>query len=339
MEYLGTFPAGFTELVKRLIERDTSLQEFLFYDESVIALRSERPLTRLPYLKNLYPLIAWGRAKDLQSAYQLVLHTSFQKALTFSAEPNSRQNFVIRLFIEGKPAPIIRELHEKLEKAIMEVLGGRPNSERPDLELQLHLRKNHICYLIVQKGKRSEEELPAGTLPPYLCRLLLELSNPQRDDIFLDPFMGSAALPLERARMGPYQMIFAGDIKTEKVEALKTILKQKQWEKRRKTIFPKVLDATQLERFKDDFITRIVSDPPWGLYEGLDMQAILWLYSNFLREAARLLSKNGRMVLLVGSGVPLPEILNNSDIPLKIIEQFPVLVSGQKALVYVIIPE
>ncbi|HRU28921.1 MAG TPA: hypothetical protein P5082_08135, partial [Treponema sp.] len=70
MEYLGTFPAGFTELVKRLIERDTSSHELMFYDESVIALRSERPLTRLPYLKNLYPLIAWGRAKDLQSAYQ-----------------------------------------------------------------------------------------------------------------------------------------------------------------------------------------------------------------------------------------------------------------------------
>lgn len=339
MEYMGTFPAGFTELVKRLIERDTSLQEFLFYDESVIALRSERPLTRLPYLKNLYPLIAWGKAKDLQSAYQLVLHTPFQKALASSAAPNSRQNFVIRVFIEGKPAPIIRELHEKLEKAIMEVLGGRPNSERPDLELQLHVRKNQQCYLIVQKGKRSEEELPAGTLPSSLCRLLLELSNPQRDDIFLDPYMGSAAIPLERARMGPYQMIFAGDIKTEKVEALKARLKQKQWEKRRKTIFPKVLDATQLERFKDGFITRIVSDPPWGLYEGLDMQAILELYSNFLREAARLLSKNGRMVLLVGSGVPLPEILSNSDIHLSIIEQFPVLVSGQKALVYVIIPE
>jgi len=339
MEYLGTFPAGFTELVKRLIERDRSLQKFLFYDESIIALRSEWPLTRLPYLKNLYPLIAWGRAKDLQSAYQMVLHTPIQKALASSAEPNTRHNFVIRVFIEGKPAPIIRDLHEKLEKAITEILGGRPHSERPDLELQLHLRKNQQCYLILQKGKRLDEELPAGTLPPYLCRLLLELSEPQKDDIFLDPFMGSAAIPLERARLGPYHMIFAGDIIAEKVEHLKTTLKHKQWEKRRKTIFPKVLDATQLNRFEDGFITRIVSDPPWGIYEGLDIQELHRLYSSFLREAARLLSKNGRMVLLVGSGVPLPEILSNSDIHLSIIEQFSVLVSGQKALVYVIIPE
>jgi SAM-dependent methyltransferase len=339
MEYLGTFPAGFTDLVKRLIVRDAASPHFLFSDESSIAFRSERVLPQLAYLKNLYPLIAWGKAENLTAAYQLVVEKPLRQKLTPMLGSPLRYNFVIRVFLEGRPGPIIRDLHLRLEQQLAQVLGGRPDSERPDIELQLHLRKNHQCYFILQKTKGLTTELPPGTLPPYLCRLLLELSELQRDDIFLDPFMGSGAIPLERARMGPYHMIFAGDINPEKVERFKAVLKDKPWEKRRKTIFPKVLDATHLEKFEDGFFTRLVSDPPWGLYDALGPEELRALYINFLREASRVLAKTGKMVLLVGADVPLADLLREAKLSLSVADFMPVLVSGQKALVYVIIPE
>lgn len=342
MEYLGTFPAGFTDLVKTLMLRDTAAQEVLFCDESVIAFRSAKSFSALPYLKQLYPLIAWGKAENLASAYQFILHISqdfFHERLDMQLKPRSQYDFVIRTFAEGNPAPIVHDLHVKLEQKLSLILKGRPNSERPELELQLHVRKNHQYYLILQRSKRVYGWLPPGTLPPYLCRLILEVSECQKDDIFLDPFMGSGAIPLERARMGPYHFIFAGDIDEKKVEHLKTVLKQKEWEKRRKTIFPKVLDAANLANFETGFITRLVSDPPWGLYEDLGAAALQALYINFLREAARILAKTGRMVLLVGATVPLPDLIKGAQLSLAITEHFPVLVSGQKALVYVIIPE
>ncbi|AEJ19174.1 TRM11 family SAM-dependent methyltransferase [Gracilinema caldarium] len=342
MEYLGTFPAGFSTLVQHLMLRDSILEQVIFYDESIIAFYSEKHLSTLPYLKNLYPLLEWGQAENIFSAYQLMLQKPFIKKLTPLVKLKAHCTFTIRVFIEGKPAPIIRDLHGMLEKKLAQSIHGRPNSEQPELEFQLHVRKNHHCYLILQQQKYPkyiDERLLPGALPPYFCRLLLELSDPQREDIFLDPFMGSGAIPLERARMAPYHMIFTGDIDPEKVQHFKIILKHKEWEKRRKTIFPKVLDATTLGQFQQGFITRIVTDPPWGLYEALEANKIRTLYIRFLKESARILAPKGRMVLLVSATIPLADLLKAAEVPLVIKQGIQVLVSGQKALVYVIIPE
>ncbi len=338
MEYLGTFPAGFTEPVKHLVLRDIEKATILFSDESVIAFRSPARSIQLPYIKNLYRLIAWGKAEDLASAYQRILDHKNIGTLHWLAEQLANRRFVIRAFIEGKPAPIIRDLHRTLEKTIINCFGSQPSSERPDIELLLHVRKTkHFFFVLQEKGHR-EALIPAGTLPPYLCRLLLELSDPLEKDVFLDPFMGSGAIPFDRAQLGPYGLIFAGDKDDEKVARFKLQLKNKGWEKRRKTIFPKLLDATRLDAFQNGFITRIVSDPPWGLYENLDAASLYALYEKFLFEAARVLAKTGKMVLLVGAQIPLSEIIGKAHIPLRIADHFSVLVSGQKALVYILIP-
>lgn len=338
MEYLGTFPAGFTELVKHLVLRDLERTTILFSDESVIAFRSSAVPAKLPYLKNLYILIAWGKAEDLASAYQLILDRKKLDTLDTLPEKITKKRFVIRTFIEGKPAPVIPHLHRQVERVIVNHLNGKPNSEHPDLEFHLHIRKNKQYFFVLQEKTHREEPVPAGTLPPYLCRLLIELSDPQKDDIFLDPFMGSGAIPFARAQSGPYGLIFAGDKDAEKVASFKAQLKNKRWEKRRKTIFPKLLDGTKLDGFQNAFITRIVSDPPWGLYDTLDATSLYELYEKFLSEAARVLAKTGKMVLLVGSHIPLPAVIEKADLPFRISKQYSVLVSGQKALVYILVP-
>ncbi|MCA1951069.1 MAG: methyltransferase [Treponema sp.] len=338
MDYLGTFPAGFTELVKHLILRDLERTTILFSDESVIAFRTQAVPAKLPYLKNLSILIAWGKAEDLASAYQLILDRKNLGTLDALSDRLAKKRFVIRTFIEGKPAPVIPHLHRRVEQEIVNRLSGKPNSERPELELHLHVRKNKQYFFVLQEKVHREEPIPAGTLPPYLCRLLIELSDPQKDDIFLDPFMGSGAIPFARAHAGPYGLIFAGDKDAEKVASFKAQLKNKRWEKRRKTIFPKLLDATKLDGFQDAFITRIVSDPPWGLYDNLDAAPLYELYEKFLGEAARVLAKTGKMVLLVGSHISLQAVIEKTRLPLRIIEHYPVLVSGQKALVYILVP-
>ncbi|WP_304224643.1 TRM11 family methyltransferase [Gracilinema caldarium] len=338
MDYLGTFPAGFTELVKRLLLRDLERATILFSDESVIAFRTQTVPVKLPYLKNQYILIAWEKTENLASAYQIILDRKNLGTFEALSDRLAKKRFVIRTFIEGKPAPVIPHLHRQVEKEMVNRLSGKPNSERPELEFHLHVRKNKQCFFVLQEKDHREEPLPAGTLPPYLCRLLIELSDPQRDDIFLDPFMGSGAIPFARAQVGPYGLIFAGDKDAEKVASFKAQLKNKRWEKRRKTIFPKLLDAAKLDIFQDAFITRIVSDPPWGLYENLNAASLYELFEKFLDEAARVLAKTGKMVLLLGSHIPLPAIIEKTSIPFRITEYYPVLVSGQKALVYILVP-
>jgi len=45
------------------------------------------------------------------------------------------------------------------------------------------------------------------------------------------------------------------------------------------------------------------------------------------------------MVLLVGADVPLADLLREAKLYLSVTDSMPILVSEQKALVYVIIPE
>jgi len=140
------------------------------------------------------------------------------------------------------------------------------------------------------------------------------------------------AIPLERARL-PYRMIFSGDCDEAQLARVKAVLSEPRMAKKRKTIFPKLLDARELSRFEDRFFTAIVTDPPWGRHEALGTEALEELYRRFLGEAARILTPGGRLVLLCGrSGLV-------ADGSISIKEQFEeegryeVLISGQKALV------
>ncbi|MFQ3547997.1 MAG: hypothetical protein SNJ56_06630, partial [Termitinemataceae bacterium] len=269
--YIITYPAGFTKLVTSLLYRDITKVTMLFSDESSLAFETPQPIKQLPYARNTFFLLAYAQASTHKAAGEQILAALHRPALktwlSSIKSTNKHTRFVIRNFLEGTPAPKDPVLHRSLEQYFSKVLQGSPHSEQPDMELQLHGRKNGVSYLALPLDHRKPQPVPAGALPSYTARLLCEAALPQEDDIFLDPFMGSGAILIERSRMKPYNMIFGGDIDPTKVTQLKTLLKGKDWSKKRKTIFPKELDGRRLFQFEDNFITSIVSDPPWGQYD------------------------------------------------------------------------
>ena len=143
--------------------------------------------------------------------------------------------------------------------------------------------------------------------------------------------MGSGSIPLERARMGPYKMIFASDKSVDLVSAFKTRLREKPFERKKKTIFPKCLDAGDLSRFESSLFSVIVTDPPWGDWERIGETELVDLYVAFLKEAKRTLSPEGRLVLLVGRSDSIEKALAASGFDGNIEEDLNVLISGKKA--------
>ena len=341
--YRASFPAGFRPLIDRLAERDYG--KVLGGDESTVIFRSDFPPRPAPYFQALSLVVDSVEGRSLEAAYRAFAARSGGGAAAAAlrraapspavsgrrASPSAR-----RSVLRGSPRPVPKDARLALERSVAAVTGLRPDSERPDLELQVSIREDGSAqFLAPARGERADDR-KRGALPRSTARLLCELSAPRGDDVFLDPFTGSGALPLERARMGDYAMIFAGDADAACMEAFKEALKAEErasasFSRKRRTIFPKILDARDLSRFQPSFFTAIVTDPPWGLYEKLDEAALLGLYADFLREADRVAAEGCRLVLLVGREAPLEEALARSGAAWAIAEDYPVLVAGRKA--------
>jgi len=238
---------------------------------------------------------------------------------------------VLRTLDQGEPSAVRKETRTRMEERIRALSGLRPDSERPDLVFQVQRRADSSAYLVIPEQEKHPETTPKGALPAHSARLLCELSQPGPTDVFLDPFMGSGALPLERARMGAFQMLFAGDADPVLVEAFKERLKEGSWAKKRRLIFPKVLDARDLSRFEPGFVNVVVTDPPWGIYSRMESRELGDLYRRFLAETRRILDPAGRVVLLTGRDLSLQDALDAPGSPWRIREEYAVLISGMKA--------
>lgn len=150
--------------------------------------------------------------------------------------------------------------------------------------------------LAQRKYKRAH--LPAS-LKPTVARALVALSEPRRDDVFLDPMCGAGTILRERADAGRAALVLGGDIDAGAVDAAVTNARRSarvlRW------------DAAHLP-LADRSVDVIVCNPPYGrqheAIRGLDR-----LYARTTREMARVLRPDGRCVLLTGEPALLFRVL------------------------------
>lgn len=336
--WFATHAAGFGPLVSRLMARDLPGFVPRRADDNAILFSAEaEPRAVLAYCRSLFRVRGdepGGLEQAARAFAKATVHASLRTAAPRSARNHGPSTFVLRAFGPDDPASLPLEVRRGLESAIAVVTGLRPDSLRPDREFRVQERADGRT-LFLERWASSPDSAALrdgdrpGELPRTTCRLLAEMTAPQPDDIFMDPFCGYGGIPLERALASPYHFVFASDSDAEKLAAVKESLSAKPFERRRRTIFPKVRDALDSGGFDTGFVTAIATDPPWGLYEGgmgaLDAQTLL---KSFLVDAARLLAPGGRLVLLVARGAAVE--LGSDFTPR---ERLDVLVSGKKASV------
>lgn len=112
------------------------------------------------------------------------------------------------------------------------------------------------------------------------------LTQPKGDDVFLDPFCGSGTIAFERAQL-PARRVLASDISPEALEIARQNLPV--------AVRLQRCDARSLPH-KDASIDAIASNIPWDVQ--IQVDDLLALYVDFLREAGRLLKPGGALVLL-----------------------------------------
>lgn len=337
------FPSGFRPLVEDLLRRDFPDVQILDGDESSLACQIRGRLQDPGYCQSLARIIVHGTAGTMAQAAFLAVEAlrerdgpAWQTMASIARDPaysgrRTVRSFALRFFDQGSPCICPEHERRQLERLIGSAGNLQPDSARPDIELQLMLRSNNRASLQASWHRPRTDDRQAGALPASSARLLCELAGCRGEDVFLDPFAGSGAIPLERAKLGPCSLIFARDRQSGFVQAFRERIKESVAEKRRRTIFPKEADARTLDGLDTGFVHVIVTDPPWGHHAAVD--DLPGLYRDFLAEAGRVLRDGGVLVMLVGREGPMDEIMPSLTDTWLLDKDWPVLIAGRKARV------
>ena len=124
-----------------------------------------------------------------------------------------------------------------------------------------------------------KDVLQKGELRPELANLLCLISEPNKEDVFLDPFSGSGSIPRERTRF-PYKEIITSDLIPVKItRPLKIDLK---------VVEVLQMSALNMTKILDNSVDKIVTNPPWGIEVGKELD-LPKFYSRMTDEFQRVL--------------------------------------------------
>lgn len=259
-----------------------------------------------------------------------------QQALdTWRRATNSRtQNGTFRVIARsvGKQKFLRRDLGRAVSDAVREGWPGnwRPIDEDADLEIWATLVEQElICAVRLsdasmrQRGKTRH--LPAS-LRPALAAAMVALTDPEDDDIFVDPMAGAGTLLVERAAAGPFAEIHGGDIKPEAVSAMQENVRGVKGK-----IITSRWDARRLP-FEDGSVDKVAVNLPFGKQVS-DVAQLPALYREALSEIARVLRPGGRLVVLAGDTRTLESARSSAARSLRPGPRHRVIVLGQGAMI------
>ena len=229
--------------------------------------------------------------KDLEEFFTCIKKVSLQKAETYLGLSG-----VLRVLVsaskKGKQTYSRFDVAETATRALTE--GKRYHAgtvEAHDFAVRLDVDGTR-CVVAVQltsaafKFRGETYEFMPGGIRPTVAAVLVRLSKPAPEEVFYDPFCGSGSIVRERARYNA-RRILASDLSERAVEAAKANVPE--------TVRVFCCDATSMKA-ADNSVDVIVSNIPWG--KQIVVEDIGTLYRMFLREADRVLTEKGRMILL-----------------------------------------
>lgn len=252
-------------------------------------------LRRLRCVDNIYLVLGTmhiGTHKnDLVCLDQAAAQIDLRRAITFTALQETPR-ILVSASKKGKHTYSRFDLSARFSQILVQkyhyIEGGSQNF---NLAIRLDL-ENGECMVSAQLTEAAFRfrgncyTFQAGGIRPTVAAALIWISRPASEDVFYDPFCGSGTIPRERA-FYKARRIIASDINAEIVASTRNNLPSQ--------IKLFCCDAQKL-RAADHSIDVIVSNIPWG--KQIPVDNILNLYTSFLREAKRVLSEKGRMVLL-----------------------------------------
>lgn len=336
--YYSTFISGLLKPVREALQRALPQCQVRLGLDGLIVYESNATsaeLQRLPFVTNTFSIIKsfpQNTKRNIGDMAQLLIKDRSLNFTVPSVAGRRVGTFRVITSLANQLVPINQKVMQLLEDRIQQQTGARSHRAKPDTELWLLQRSEGYGFFSVRlsRHKSFDKVLEKGELRPDLAYLLCQLSQPKAGELFLDPFCGSGAIPLQRA-LFPTGLIIASDLDCGKIERLKERVREQGLKKK---IVVRCENAMHLERYEDGSIHVIVTDPPWGHFESLNMP-VQDFYQKMVTEFVRLLPSRGRLVVLTGQTDVFTACIHSLSRSLTLVETHDILVSGKKASVYV----
>lgn len=338
MDYLGQCISGLQDVLANHLSSTQSTLKVLHIEDGAVIFSSAQKLdlSAFPQFNNLYQFLY---RSDKNGSKATTMDEALTQCLSASKwqtpASHGARTFRLNLSDENKLVSADKKLIGQLIARIEHAGSLRYTKGRPDVEYWVFRRDDGQVWFArrLTYQRVTEKDLAPGTLRPELAYALCLLSHPQADDRVMDPCAGSGALAFARARF-PFNMMFISDIESEAVKKIRLTLKttHKRLEKKGRPVIVREADARNLDKIEDNFLTAIITDPPWGLYNQIegDLGAF---YNALMTEWYRVLNKGGCLVLLMGQRELLPALLKKQSALFHCEQQLNILVSGKKAAI------
>ena len=329
--YFSTFFTGFGEVIIDELVRLLNDVEIIFLTDGLVIYKTAKSINvvkTLKFFNKSFVLVRKFEGVD-KSDFNKILKSliddkEMHKILTTHFS-NSHYKFRIRASYKNQYIPIDKnQLHNLEIKITKSVKHFKVNRSLPNLELLITIRSEGIGLVGLQFTHRPnyEKTLQKGELYPELAYILCLISKPTASDIFLDPFTGYGSIPHQRLNF-PLNKIIACEINNDLIKKLSS--------KFNNQIEVVQADALKISTKYLDTIDKIVTDPPWGLYELIDIHDF---YTKMLTEFVKILKPSGIIVLLTSQKELMNELLKKFQGELTLTARYNTLISGKKATVY-----
>ena len=326
-KYLSTFTTAFEDLIPPLLQDKFPGARILQTSPGAILYQtsdSTEKIKQAKFLSNTFLVINHFNAPVSLPELVSSALADISPGYLAPSLPAKAKTFRIIYSVESQMTSLDPDSYSKLTHVIDTRLHLKFGGPQADVEFWIIVRKNGLTAFGLRLT-RPHEKLAKGSLPSDVAYLLNFLSEPHKSDIFLDPFAGSGSIPLERYYHKGFRQITAGDLSDDHLQTMRTRFNKALATK----IQIQKINALELP-FQDNSIDKIVTDPPWGIFQTLADRSDF--YRQLLREFSKVLKENGLLVLLVSRDIDISSFL--PDKSLKIIKRYDILLSGQKASVY-----
>jgi 23S rRNA G2445 N2-methylase RlmL len=336
IRYYSTFITGFQDVIGPSLRK--SLKGVAIenvFDGGIVYSSHSLPnqVAGLRFFNNSFILYHSTKIRSndpIREIMNSILHKPNMGKIIANSFPYHRGTFRVIASRENQLVAMDQALLKNLEAYLANATRLSINRSKPDHEFWLMSRSEGygMFCLRITRHRDYAKVLERGELRPELAHILCLIAEPTSSDVFLDPFCGSGAIPMERARSFPCKSIIAGDIDVDAVEKLRRRVKRE-----RVSVDASVIDARSMTTFGAGTIDRIVTDPPWGLFKG-ESTEIVSLYGCMLKEFCRVIKPDGIIVIMVANKQLFADVASEFSNCLRITAKLDTLVSGKKAGVY-----
>ena len=325
--YYSQFPFGFSKLVTEILPKVTDAKVIKIADDYVLWESNLSPsqISKLDFVETSFLVVNYFEKdyKILQQIDWINKNKAKLVSIIHNIDIFKKSSFRVVVSQVGKHSSIYNRDMDKIEKQLSSSI--KINRGQPDYELRLIEKKDYgFIGIRVSKTREYIDDFQVNSVRREVAYYMNYLSEPHKNDVFIDPMCGGGMIPILRSKMGGYKKIVACDIRMNNFRSKLRILRKQGIQFNNFEEYE--CGITEIPTRIKYKANKIVVDPPWGVMQ--KVKDIDKFYQNMFRVFESICDKDATIVLLVNNE---ELIINNTNDIFEISGIYRGLVSGREA--------